>query len=151
MSRTKPLKTTRTEAEVLRQVLEAARMLGLDLDRRNTGAGVNPSGKTVRFGKPGDSDMSGQIDRGLNAGRVLQVEVKHEGFEPSKLQGEKREHFDRQLARLQRTNAQNGIAFWTDDAEEFLTIMRHVLAGARVDEPGYGRPTVYYPGSSDET
>jgi hypothetical protein len=144
-TRHKPLKTTRTEHEVLSQVLQAASMLGLDLDRRNTGAGVNPSGKMVRFGKPGDSDLSGQIDRGPNAGRRIDVEIKREGFNPAKARGEERERFEKQLARLQRTNTQGGIAFWCDDSLDFIMIMRHVLAGARVDEPGYGRPTVYYP------
>jgi hypothetical protein len=145
-TRRKPLKTTRTEHEVLAQVLQASAMLGLDLSRQNVGAGVNPSGKIVRFGKPGDSDLNGQIDRGPNAGRVLMVEVKREGFDPDKARGEERERFERQLARLRRTNAQGGIAFWCDDSLDFIMIMRHVLAGARVDEPGYGRPTVYYPG-----
>lgn len=142
MSRTKTLKTGRTEAQVLAQVLEAARMLGLDLDRRNTGAGVNPSGKIVRFGKPGDSDLAGT----LPDGRTIHVETKAEGFDPSKLRGEKKAHFERQLARLQKTNALGGVGFFCDDGAEFLLIMQHVLAGARVDEPGYGRPVVYYPG-----
>jgi hypothetical protein len=146
MSNIKQIKIGRTEAQVLAQVLEAASMLGLDLDRQNTGAGVNPSGKIVRFGKPGDSDLNGQIDRGPNAGRVLMVEVKRERFDPSKARGEERERFEKQLARLRRTNAQGGIAFWCDDSLDFIMIMRHVLAGARVDEPGYGRPIVYYPG-----
>jgi hypothetical protein len=144
-TRRKPLKTTRTEAEVLTQVLQSASMLGLDLDRRNTGAGVNQAGKMVRFGKPGDSDLNGQIDRGPNAGRRIDVEIKREGFNPAKARGEERERFEKQLARLQRTNTQGGIAFWCDDSLDFIMIMRHVLAGARVDEPGYGRPTVYYP------
>jgi hypothetical protein len=145
-TRRKPLKTTRTEAEVLTQVLQAASMLGLDLDRRNTGAGVNQAGKMVRFGKPGDSDLNGQIDRGPNAGRRIDVEIKREGFNPAKARGEERERFEKQLARLRRTNEQGGIAFWCDDSLDFIMIMQHVLAGARVHEPGYSRPTVYYPG-----
>lgn len=141
MTKPKVPKPGRTEAQVLQQVLDAARALGLDLARRNTGAGVNPSGKLVRFGRPGDSDLSGI----LPDGRRLDVEVKHEGFDPARLRGEKRDHFERQLARLRKTNEQGGIGFWCDDAAEFLEIMRHVAAGARVDEPGYGRPVVWYP------
>lgn len=149
----KPLKTTRTEAEVLAQILEAAQMLGLDLNRQNTGAADLPGkgGKlqTVRFGQRGNADTSGQITRGPNAGKKLDVEIKREGFDPNKTTGEERERFDRQLARLQRTNANGGIGFWCDDVSEFMEIMRHVLAGALIEEPGYSAPTVYYPERSD--
>ena len=83
----KPLKPGRTERQVIEQVLDAARMLGLDLGRQNTGAGVNPAGQTVRFGTPGNADLSGM----LPDGRKLDVEVKREHFQPSKLAGAKRE------------------------------------------------------------
>jgi hypothetical protein len=126
----KPLKTTRTEAEVLSQILQAASMLGLDLSRQNTGAGVNPSGKTVRFGKPGDSDLSGT----LPDGRTLHVEAKHEAFDPTKLRGEKREHFERQLARLQKTNNLKGVGFFCDDSEVFIRVMQIVLRGGWVEQ-----------------
>lgn len=143
MPRAKPkaLKTTRTEAEVLAAVLDAARVLGIDLSRQNTGAGVNPKGKVVRFGQPGNADLHGT----LPDGRTIDLEIKHENFDPSKLGGEKRAHFDRQLARLQRTNSLGGVGLWVDDAAEALVILMHVLAGAKVEEPGYSRPTVYYP------
>jgi hypothetical protein len=144
--RPKVLKTTRTEVEVMAACLDAAAMLGLDLQRQNTGAGVNPAGRMVRFGRPGDSDLHGT----LPDGRTLHVECKREGFDPARLSGAKRAHFDRQLARLQRTNALGGVGFWTDDAAECLEILRHVLAGARVVEPGYGRPTVVYPETRKE-
>jgi hypothetical protein len=130
---------TRTEKEVLAQVLDAARCLGLDLNRQNTGAAVNPRGKLVCFGQKGNSDLTGV----LPDGRAIHVELKREGFDPHKARGEERERFERQLARLQKTNALGGIGFWTDDAAEFLEIMRIVLDGGRVEEPGYGRPVVY--------
>jgi hypothetical protein len=133
MSGTKPLKTGRTEAQVLAQILEAASMLGLDLDRRNTGAGVNPSGKMVRFGKPGDSDLNGT----LPDGRTLHVECKHECFEPTKLRGEKREHFERQLTRLQKTNALGGVGFFCDRSDVFLRVMQIVLRGGWVEQTEY--------------
>jgi hypothetical protein len=138
----KPLKTTRSEAEVMAQILEAADMLGIDLQRQNTGGFTNPKGQYVQCGQPGNSDLIGV----LPDGRAIMIECKRENFDPSKARGEERERFEKQLARLQRTNAQGGIAFWCDDSLDFIMIMRHVLAGARVDEPGYGRPTVYYPG-----
>jgi hypothetical protein len=128
-------RTERTEAEVLAQVLEALRMFGIDADRQNTGAALNPKGQMVCFGRPGAADVSGQ----LPDGRKLDIEVKREGFDPNKLRGEKREHFERQLARLRRTNEQGGVGFWTDDAEELAkVILPLLLEGASVEEPGYG-------------
>lgn len=130
--RAKKLKPGRTEAQVLAQVLEAARNLGLDLDRQNTGAAVNPKGRLVVFGRPGNSDLSGM----LPDGRKLDVEVKREGWRPERVRGEAARRWDRQLARLQKTNAQGGVGFWTDDAGEFVDVMLRVLRGARVVEHG---------------
>lgn len=120
-------------------------MLGIAVERRNVGAALNPYGQMVRFGSPGDSDLCGV----LPDGRALAVEIKHEGFDPSKLRGAKREHFERQLAKLKRTNELGGVGVWVDDAAEFLAIMREVLVGASVDEPGYGRPVVYRRGADE--
>lgn len=139
----KPPKLGRTEAQVLAQILEAARMLGLDLQRENTGAGVNPQGQMVRFGKPGRPDTAGT----LPDGRTIKVEVKREGFDPNRLRGAERAHFERQLAEMQRVNRLGGVAFWCDDSIEFINIMRVVLDGGRVEEPGYGRPVVYRRGA----
>jgi hypothetical protein len=119
-------------------------MLGIDLDRQNTGAFANPKGQMVRCGKPGNADTTGQVPRGPNAGARIEIEAKAEGFDPNKLRGEKKAHFDQQLARLQRTNANGGIGFWCDDVSEFIDIMKHVLAGAKIYEPGYGRPEIIY-------
>lgn len=141
MSKPKVLKTTRSEAEVMQQVLEAAAMLGLDLSRQNTGAGVNPAGKTIRFGRPGNSDLSGV----LPDGRAVMVELKHENFDPDKLRGAKKDHFNRQLARLQKTNSLGGVGFFCDNAEVFLRVMQIVLRGGRVDESGYSNLIVYDP------
>lgn len=125
-------KTLRTEAEVLAAVLDAARILGLDLARQNTGAGVNPSGKSVRFGRPGNSDLTGT----LPDGRRLDLEIKREGFDPTKLRGAKLAHFGRQLERLKKTNDLGGVAFWTDDAAQCLEWLRLALAGATFLEEG---------------
>ena len=136
MSKTKTVKPGRTEAQVLEQVRAALHTFGIDCDRQNTGAGVNPSGKPIRFGKPGNADLSGM----LPDGRKLDIEVKREGFDPSKLSGKAREHFDRQLARLRKTNENGGVGLWVDDAEEFMrVILPLLLDGATVEEPGYGR------------
>lgn len=125
----------RTEREVMRQVIDAARALGLDMERENVGVGVNPKGQQVRFGRVGRPDLSCI----LPDGRLCRVEVKREGYEPSKLRGKAREHFERQLAEMKRINESNGVAFWVDDAVEFLTIMRFILQGYRVIEDGYSR------------
>jgi hypothetical protein len=126
----------RTERQVLAQVLDAFRSFGIDIKRQNTGAAVNPSGRLVCFGEKGDSDLAGT----LPDGRTIHVEVKRENFDPSKLRGSKREHFERQLERLRRTNATGGVAFWTDDAKELAeVILPEIIAGASVEEPGYGR------------
>jgi hypothetical protein len=133
-TKTKTLKPGRTEAQVLSQVLEVLRMHGIDASRQNTGAATNASGRLVMFGQAGNSDISGI----LPDGRRLDIEVKREGFQPNKLRGEKREHFERQLERLRKTNAAGGIGFWTDDAEELARIiLPEVLAGASVIEKGY--------------
>jgi hypothetical protein len=137
----KPLKTTRTEAEVSQQVVEAAAMLGIELKRRNVGAFANPKGRMVRCADVGDGDFYAV----LPDGRHLDLEIKAEGFNPSKLTGEKKAHFDRQLERLQETNRLGGVGLWVDDSLEFIDIMKHILAGARIVEPGYGRPEIIYP------
>jgi hypothetical protein len=137
----KPLKTTRTEAEVSRQVVEAAQMLGIELKRRNIGAFANPKGRMVRCADVGDGDFYAV----LPDGRHLDLEIKLEGFDPNKLTGEKKAHFDRQLERLQETNRLGGVGVWVDDSLEFIDIMKHVLAGARIVEPGYGRLEIIYP------
>lgn len=133
----------RTEKQVAVQIVQAAAMLGIELKRRNVGMAYNPNGQPVWYGEKGDADWYAT----LPDGRHLDLEIKHEHFNPSKLTGSKREHFERQLAKLRRTNEQNGVGFWVDDAEEFILIMREVLGGGRVEEPGYDRPIVYRRGA----
>lgn len=135
----KPKPRLRSEAEVAIGVDDAIQALGLDMARQNTGAGVNPSGRTIKFGKPGNSDRTGM----LPDGRKIDVEVKHEGFNPSKLTREKKAHFDRQLERLKKTNDQGGVGFWTDDAAQCLEWLRIFIAGGWIEEPGYGRPIIH--------
>lgn len=64
--------------------------------------------------------------------------TEREDFDPAKLTGQKRAHFDRQLARLRRTNDQGGVAFWTDNADLVVAVLRVVLDGGRVEEHGEG-------------
>ena len=126
MTRAKKLTPGRTEAQVLSQVLEALAMYGIDAGRQNTGAAVNPKGQMVRFGTPGDADIQGL----LPDGRCLHVEVKREGFNPSRDRGDR---WQRQLARLRRTNAQGGVGLWVSDAADLARVLPRLLAGWRVE------------------
>lgn len=132
-------KTGRTEAQVMAAVIDAARILGIDMDRQNTGGFLNPRGQYVACGKRGNADLTGM----LPGGRKLDVEVKREGWRPEKARGEDAERWALQLTRLQMTNDQGGVGFWIDDAERFLVIIRHVLAGARVVENGHSLEVIY--------
>jgi len=69
----------KSEAEIQGEILFA---LGSRPDvrlwRSNTGAAVNPSGRFVRFGVPGQGDLSGILRLANGAGVRLEVEVKRE-------------------------------------------------------------------------
>jgi hypothetical protein len=132
-ARTKPLAPGRTEAQVLAQVLEAAAMFGdaIEIERQNTGGLTDPRGQYVPFGQKGDADLRGQVRRGPNAGKLLHCEVKKELFDPRKLRGEARAHFDRQRARLVKTNDGGGLGFWVNDAADFTRVLKRAL-----DTPG---------------
>ncbi len=120
MSRTKKLNPHPTEKQVTAAVVDAALIFGCVLDRQNTGAGLNPKGKMVRFGIPGNTDLTGALPR---TGRALHVEIKAGDFDPSKLRGAKKDHFARQLARMAELNARGGAAFWVSDASDFVRAM----------------------------
>lgn len=129
-----------TEAEVMDQVADAFRVLGLtDIHRRNTGGAhhQNRDGSTryVAFGQAGDSDYSGQIPAGTTSdGRPrpalhVDIEVKRPGGWPT----------EEQIRRLILTNSNGGIGFWTYDGKQALHVLRRVLDGwtTIVDENGY--------------
>jgi hypothetical protein len=133
---TKPRKPTRSEAEVSAQVVEAAAMLGIELRRRNVGAMANPKGQVVRFGDKGDGDYYAV----LPDGRHLDLEIKRESFDPNKVGGKERARFILQIAKLSRTNEAGGIGLWVRDAGDFLSAMRKILAGCRVEFDAAGFP-----------
>lgn len=141
MARTKRPKAGAPESQVMAAVVEAARMFGVALDRHNTGAGLNPSGRMVRFGTPGDTDLWGI----LPSGRALYVEVKAGGFDPAKLRGKKREHFENQLDRMEELNRRGAVAFWTGDATEVVWVLRILrddpAAVVSFDQDGHPRFT----------
>ncbi len=133
-NRLKPLKPGRTEAQVLEQVLQALAIYGIDADRQNTGGMLNPKGQYVPFGRPGNSDVTGMIPGawGDASGRKLDIEVKREGFDPRKVRGKARERWERQLARLRRTNENGGYAAWVTDAAHVIKVLEGIKAGYRV-------------------
>lgn len=144
-TRKKPPNPHPTERQVMAAVLDAARMFGVSLDRSNTGAGVNPSGKTVRFGVVGNPDLDGC----LNNGRSLRVETKAGDFDPGKLRGAKAAHFARQLARMAELNGRGGVAFWVADVTDFVRAMGILRddPAARVTFDPDGHPRFHWRGT----
>ena len=136
--RLKRLKPGRTEAQVLDAVLAALRCYGIDADRRNTGAAFNPRGRLVCFGRPGDADISGILPAGWGSasGKALHIETKREGFDPRRLRGAKRAHFDRQLARLRETNRNGGYGLWVTDATQVVHALGRIRQGWRIELEG---------------
>lgn len=132
--RTKPLEPGRTEAQVLREVLKTLAKDGIKAIHRNTGGMLNAGGQYVRFGKSGDPDISEQIPAGWGpaSGKLLDIEVKREDFDPAKLRGKKREHFDRQLARLKLTNANGGYGVWVTDPSQVQVVLGMIREGCRI-------------------
>jgi hypothetical protein len=134
-------KPRRTEAEVARQVVATAGLLGIDLKRRNVAMFFNPQGRPVRCGSKGDPDWYGQIRSGPLRGMLHEVEIKREGFDPRKARGKERERFLMQLTKLRRTNEGGGIGLWVSDAGVYLAAMRRILAGGvRVEFDADGFP-----------
>lgn len=107
------------EAEVLAAVVACLRIYGVQVERQNTGAGTNPSGRLVRFGRKGNADLTGT----LPGGRRIEVEVKAPGKRPR----------PEQLRRLIEHNAQGAVAFWCDDARQVNQIIRRIHDGWRVE------------------
>lgn len=133
MAKTKPLKPGPTETQVLQQVLEALLLYGLDVDRQNTAAFMNPNGQFVRCGKSGNSDITGMLTAGPGRGRKVDVEVKKPGFNPLKPGNTKdKERWARQLVRLQKTNANGGYGFWVTDVSQVTHVLSRINEGWRV-------------------
>lgn len=131
------------ETEVLLQVLEAMRLFGVDCDRQNTSGFYNASGQYVRNGPPGDADIGGMLTSGPGRGCRIDVEVKRPGFDPTKVRGRKaKEHWERQLARLQRTNEQGGYGFWVTSPEQVIATLKRINQGWRVVIDDRGWPYV---------
>jgi hypothetical protein len=89
----------------------------------------------VRFGRVGDSDVTGTIPAswGLAGGRRLDIEVKKPSFRPDKLSGQARAHFARQLDRLRQVNRDGGFGLWVRDAGDLVRALTRIKQGWRVD------------------
>jgi hypothetical protein len=124
----------RAEAAVLRAVLDVLRCYGIEPARQNVGAAVNASGRLVMFGRKGDADIRTMIPAGWGAasGKMLCIETKRCEFDPARLCGARREHFDRQLARLLEVNTHGGYGFWVRDAAEVIVALERIRQGWRV-------------------
>jgi hypothetical protein len=125
------------EADVLKGVLAALRIFGIDAQRQNTGMAFNPKGQPVRFGEPGNLDISAT----LHDGRRMEIEVKRPGQKPT----------PEQWHRIHTLNSLGGVAFYVTDPEQVARILPRLLEGWRVeidengfqevtDEPAGGKP-----------
>jgi hypothetical protein len=116
-------KTKTPEGHVQAAVLGLLKAWAIDVKRQNTGAATLGK-RMVRFGEPGDPDITGM----LPGGRRFDLEVKAPGKRPT----------PEQLDRLRRTNDLGGVGLWIDDAAELARILPQLCAGARVeiDEDG---------------
>jgi hypothetical protein len=144
MPRTKPLKTTRTEAEVTRECMQVLDLFrgAIVLERQNTGGAYNASGQYVAFNRPGAADFSGffAAGAGTRAGSRFELELKREGFDPRRARGKSRDRFRLQFERLRRLNEAGGVGLWCRSAEDLLDALPKILAGARVEFDADGFP-----------
>ena len=92
---------------------------------------MNPKGRLVTFGTPGDSDLTGIFPAwfGPASGKRFDVEVKREGFTPAKCYGKARARFELQLQRLRRVNDCGGYGFWLADAAEVVQYLTRIREG----------------------
>jgi len=119
------------EAAVQKSILALAPLFDVTLRRQNTGVFRDRTGRPVRFGEPGASDLIGFTGPswGPLAGRVLAVEVKWEGWKPPGLKAKARARWERQLARLREVNAAGGFGFWVDHPDHFEKIVKTLRTG----------------------
>jgi hypothetical protein len=106
-------------------ILDCLRVFGVEARRQNTGAALNPRGQMVRFGEPGQADITGT----LPWGRRLEIEAKAPGKRPTA----------KQLDYLRRINESGGVGIWIDDPAELARILPKLIDGARVEIDGTGQ------------
>lgn len=132
-----------TENQVTAQVLDAARVWAIPLERQNVGLAFNGKGQPVKFNEAGDADYRGTVPGGPSRGRRLAVEMKRSDFDPTKLKPgtDKYEHFWLQVEKLRRINADGGFAFWTRDGRDAARVFDRLMhtpgLTVDIDERGY--------------
>lgn len=135
----KPARPTRAsvarvlERDVLAGCIEACRALGITIARQNTGA-MEVEGRRVRFGKKGNSDLSGTINRGVRRGARLAIEAKRPGQRPT----------SEQLEHLRRVNEDGGVGFWVSDCRDCLRVLQRVLEGGHIETDASGEQWVVW-------
>lgn len=116
------------EAEVTRQVRDAARMLGIPLERRNVGGMTNARGQYAAFGTAGAADWTSVVPTGPNRGRRLEIEIKREAFDPRAARGKEAERFQKQLMYLRLCNLRGGLGTWLRSGFEAVEFFKAVMA-----------------------
>jgi hypothetical protein len=128
-----PTRPSILERDVLRSALAVLRALGFRPSRRNVGAveAVSKSGRRrlVRFGEPGQADITATCPSGPNRGKRVEIEVKRPDERPR----------PEQVAFLRSVNESGGIALWIDDAGELARVLRRVLDGATIEVDDAGQ------------
>ena len=119
------------EAAVQKSILALAPLFDVTLRRQNTGAFRDRTGRPVRFGEPGASDLIGFTGPswGPKAGVTIAIEVKREGWNPPGLKAKARPAWERQLSRLREVNAAGGFGFWVDHPAHFEGVMEALRTG----------------------
>lgn len=125
MSRRGKAKTP--EGAVLRGVLGVLRLHGVPAWRNNTGVLPDRTGRPVRFGKVGSSDVLGVLPP---SGRLLAVECKAPGRERGLTAAQRQ--FLRDVA------GAGGVALVVSDAADLARVLPRLLGGARVERDDDG-------------
>lgn len=112
-----------TGGDVMRQVIAACKMFGIDVRRRNTGAamlpGRNGAKQLVRFGNAGDPDLEAILPP---TGRAFAVETKATKELPTVAQ----------FNRILEINKAGGFAFWCDCVDLALQVLPYAVPDRRI-------------------
>ena len=121
-------RSTTPESAVLRACLDTLKLHGVPAWRNNVGMLASPSGRPVRFGKVGSSDVLGVLPFG-GIGRIACIECKAPGKEHNLT--------DAQWAFLAMVHDAGGVALVISDPGRLAEILSELR-----DDPGrvYGLP-----------
>lgn len=130
------------EAEVTKAVMSAARLFGFKFNRRNVGMAFGASGKPVRFGEPGQLDWYGRGPAGTRCqDRELELEIKRENFNPTRIYGKEKARFAKQLANMVEINRRGGFALWVSCVPTAVIFLRCLIqyeqVRVNIQENGY--------------